>query len=191
MKNKNKIVIAWIVLFLLFIIMIAFSYIKFFGFYTYKDIEIIEEENSGDEAIEIALNSIVDNFNSSDDIEAFKTQEIDIKAVLKNHSIFIYYSDDITTTYEFNYNNLILSINIEEKEDNLDKFNKIYRILIKSIQKRIYNENNIDDLIDLHINDDIELVGIEKINNQGFISYKIDITKKIMRKDSVKSFMEN
>ena len=183
MKNKNKIVIAWIVLFLLFIIMIALSYIKFFGFYTYKDIEIIEEENSGDEAIEIALNSIVDNFNSSDDIEAFKTQEIDIKAVLKNHSIFIYYSDDITTTYEFNYNNLILSINIEEKEDNLDKFNKIYRILIKSIQKRIYNENNIDDLIDLHINDDIELVGIEKINNQGFISYKIDITKKIMRKE--------
>ena len=85
MKNKNKIVIAWIVLFLLFIIMIALSYIKFFGFYTYKDIEIIEEENSGDEAIEIALNSIVDNFNSSDDIEAFKTQEIDIKAVLKNH----------------------------------------------------------------------------------------------------------
>ena len=78
---------------------------------------------------------------------------------------------------------MILSINIEEKEDNLDKFNKIYRILIKSIQKRIYNENNIDDLIDLHINDDIELVGIEKINNQGFISYKIDITKKIMRKE--------
>ena len=179
MNNKKKIIIAWATLLILFIMLLIINYVKFFGTYTYDENEVIEIENSTSEAITTALTEIVTNFNNDDSILTYKEQGILISAVLKNHSIYITYQEEKTTTYEFNYNNLILSINITNEEENINKFNTIYKILIKAIQKRIKNEENIEELINSQINDNIKLSGIEKIENSNIISYKIDITKKL------------
>lgn len=176
----NKIKIAWFILMLLLLMIVYLNYVKFVSFYTY---EVEEIEESSNEAIDIALTDIVNIFNNSEDIANYKNQGINISALSKTRSIYISYSKDTTTTYKFNYDALTLNINIKNEEDNLNLFNTIYRILIKSIQSRIQNENNdIDDLINLHINDNIDIVGLEKKDNpDNTISYKIDITKKLKK----------
>lgn len=174
---KNKIRLAWVVLILLLVIIGVLSYVRFVAYYKY-DVEEVEESSS--EAINTALSAIIDNFNDDKEIIDYKNENININAVLKNHYIYISYSDSVTTTYEFSYSNLNLSINIVNTEENLDRFNKIYKILIRSIQKRIGNEDGVDELINLHINDNIKLDGVEKKNMEdNTINYKIDITKKI------------
>ena len=165
--------------------LIILNYVKFVSFYNYDDaVEVIDTNVSSTEAVENALTEIINNFNSDEEISQYKNQGIDINAKLNNYSLYIEYTDDTTTTYEFNYNNLMLSINIKNEENNLKKFNSIYKILIKAIQKRIKNEDELDLLINSHINEEIELIGIDKIiNNNKTIFYKIDITKKIKAKE--------
>ena len=175
---KSKRIIAWVVLVMLLLMIAGISYVRFVAYYDYQ---VEETEESSSEAISGALTAIVDNFNNSEEVANYKNEGININAVLNNHSIYISYSSTITTTYEFSYNNLNLSINIDNTEDNLSKFNSIYKILIKAIQKRIGNEEEkLDELINSYINDNIGLVGLEKnINEDNTISYKIDITKKL------------
>lgn len=181
-KEKTKITIAWIVLLILLIMLCILNYVKFFGFYNYNNvIEEIEINESSNEAINNALSNIVNNFNNNEDLIKYKNEGITLKAILKNNSIYISHTKDDTTTYEFNYNNLKLNINIKNETDNLEKFNTIYSILIKSIQKRIGNETDIEVLINSHINEGIDLIGINKkvSNDTKIITYNIDITKKI------------
>jgi len=181
-KSKTRLFIAWIVLLILLIMLCILNYVKFFGFYSYDDVvEIIEVDESSSKAINNALSSIVNNFNSDEELTKYKDAGITLKATLKNNSIYISHTKDKTTTYEFNYNNLVLNINIKNDEENLKKFNTIYTILIKAVQKRIGNEINIDTLINSHINENAELVGINKkiSNDTKIITYNIDITKKI------------
>lgn len=185
MKNK-KVILAWILLIILITILLSLVYIKNFGIYNYQDIEEISSlDNSTDEAIELALSNIVDNFNNNEELNTLKEQNVNLNASLNNHTIFISYTKDTTTTYEFNYHNLNLNITISDDEENLEKFNLIYKILLESIQLRIKNEDNIDALITPHITDNLDLVGIEKnINKENnTINYKIDITRKISKKE--------
>ena len=185
---KNKEIIAWIILIILLIMIAFLTYIRFFGFYNYQNkSEITEVEASSNEAIDIALATIVNNFNNDEELKKLETEGTKLEAFYKNHSIYIYYTDlnDIITTYEFNYSHLTLNININNNEENLKKFNTIYKFLLKSIQKRINSEFNKMELIDSHINDGTQLAGITKTINDAEknINYKIDITKKIDKKE--------
>lgn len=189
MKNKKgKEIVAWIMLVVLLVMILIVTYIRFFGFYDYdEDKEITNVDISSSEAIDNALNNIVDNFNADEEIVQVEDEGIKIKALLKNHSVYIYYTDmdDVTTTYEFSYGNLLLKIKIKNEEENLTRFNLVYKILIKAIQKRINNDIELDEMINSHISDDIELNGITKVINDtdDVINYQIDITKKIEMKE--------
>lgn len=177
--TKKKKIITWIILIILIILVLALSYIKFFG---NNNPNITEKpvENSTSTAINQALMDITNNFNNSVDIENLTKDGIVASASTKNYSIFIsYIINDAKTTYEFNYNNLKLSINIENNKKNIEKFNQIYKILIKSCQKRINNLEDIDNDIDLFFQDKQELNGITKIVKNNVISYELDITKNI------------
>ena len=179
MKIKTKRIIAWIFLFFLIFCLLGINYIKFFE-NDNPNIKEVPVETSSSKAINNALNEIVTNFNNSKEIDDYAKNNIIIKATLNNYSIFISYTTDKTTTYEFSYNNLILSIDIENKKENLDKFQNIYSILIKSVQKRLGNEENIDTIINSIFEENKIYDGItleEKENN--IINYKMNITKKL------------
>lgn len=177
-KNKKR-VIAWIVLIILTINFLTLNYIKFFGTKN-PNIEEHPVENSTATAINTALKDIVTNFNNSQEIKAYAEQNIMIKATLNQFFIYISYSDGITTTYEFSYSNLKLDITIENEKENMERFEKIYKILIKAAQKRIGNTENIDDLIDEILNNNLKYNGIIKEENEKTIHYQMDITKKII-----------
>ena len=177
-KDKLKIITAWIILIVLIILFLITNYVKYF----YVNNSIVEEketENSTSIAINSALTDITNNFNEDPLIERYKNEGIKIKATLNNYSIFISYYDGTNITYEFIYNKLNLNINITNQELNINKFNKIYEILLKSIQKRLNNEDNLDLIIKEHINNNKELDGITKNIDNNIIKYKIDITRKI------------
>ena len=177
--NKKKMVVTWIILVILICLLLFLNYVKFFGVKN-ENIEEKPVEDSSAVAIENALMDIVNNFNDSDDVKNLTKDGIIVSATLKNYSIFITYTINANkTTYEFNYSNLKLSINVLDDEKNLEKFNKIYKILIKSCQKRLKNDDDIDKILDSFLNDEVKIDAIQKENVNDVIKYQMDITKKI------------
>lgn len=184
-KNKRKIIIAWLSLIILLTLFGALNYIKFFKAPN-KYIEEQPVDTSSSKAIETALSNIVKNFNNDIEIKNYSDKNIKIKALLKHHSIFITYTANNTTTYEFTYNNLNLSININNNKENVEKFNQIYSILLKAIQKRINNEpENLDEMINDIVNEKQTYEGIIKEKNEKTNYYQIDITKKITENNKI------
>lgn len=179
MMNKKKMVVTWIILVILICLLLFLNYVKFFGVKN-ENIEEKPVEDSSAVAIENALMDIVNNFNDSDDVKNLTKDGIIVSATLKNYSIFITYTINANkTTYEFNYSNLKLLINVLDDEKNLEKFNKIYKILIKSCQKRLKNDDDIDKILDSFLNDEVKIDAIQKENVNDVIKYQMDITKKI------------
>ncbi len=177
--KRRKIIIAWIFLVILIILILALNYIKFFG-NPNQNIKEQPIENSTSTAINNALLDITNNFNNSVDVQELTKDSIVASATLKNYSIFISYTvNDSKTTYEFKYSNLKLTINIANDKENIEKFNKIYKILIKSCQKRLNNTDNLNDQIDRFLNEEQELSGIIKTKKSNLIIYEMDITQKI------------
>ena len=177
--KRRKIIIAWIFLVILIILILALNYIKFFG-NPNQNIKEQPIENSTSTAINNALLDITNNFNNSVDVQELTKDSIVASATLKNYSIFISYTvNDSKTTYEFKYSNLKLTINIANDKENIEKFNKIYKILIKSCQKRFNNTDNLNDQIDRFLNEEQELSGIIKTKKSNLIIYEMDITQKI------------
>ncbi len=177
--NKKKMVVTWIILVILICLLLFLNYVKFFGVKN-ENIEEKPVEDSSAVAIENALMDIVNNFNDSDDVKNLTKDGIIVSATLKNYSIFITYTINANkTTYEFNYSNLKLLINVLDDEKNLEKFNKIYKILIKSCQKRLKNDDDIDKILDSFLNDEVKIDAIQKENVNDVIKYQMDITKKI------------
>lgn len=178
--NKRNTIGMWLILILLLVLLSILNYIKFFGI---DNENIIEKpvENSTSEAINKALNQIVENFNQNQLIEEYRQQEkINIKAIRNNYSIFVSYSTETeTTTYEFYYGKLHLTIDVEKEEENLKKFKTIYKILIESCQKRIENEEDISEKIDQILNLETSWNGLFQEEKDNIITYQIDITKKI------------
>lgn len=175
MKKK---IIFWIILIILIALLLGLNYVKFFGV-SNDNIEEKPVENSTSEAINTALQDITNNFNNNQEVSNLTKDGITVSAVLNNYSIFISYAiGNDTTTYEFNYSNLILSIDIENNEENIKKFNTIYKILINACQERLTNEDNIDSDIDKFLNGESTFNGIDKSINNNIITYKMDITKK-------------
>ena len=184
-KEKIKIINAWIFLILLIALFIYVNHIKFFRVEINEStLEKTPVENSTAEAIQLALTNIVDNFNNNSLIEQYKNEGIELNASVNNYSLYISHTKDITTTYEFNYSNLLLSINITNNEENITKFNKVYEILIKAIQERIKNEFDTTNIISKHLNENINYDGLTKEINENIITYKIDITKRLIEEGS-------
>lgn len=179
-KEKIQVLIAWI---LLMSLIALFFYVNHLKFFTIKinenSIKEIPIENSSSEAIEKALTDIVDNFNNNPLILENQKNGIDINATLNNYSIYVTYKNNTTTTYEFNYSNLILKININNNPENITKFNTIYEILIKATQERLNNQNDITNLISNHLTKEQNYEGLNKKVNDKTISYTMNITQKL------------
>lgn len=177
-KQKIKITIAWMILILLFLSTIGLSYLKFFG-RPNSNIEERPIENSSSEAIELALKEIVNNFNQNEQLKEYEKQNIQMKATLNNRSIFISYTTEITTTYEFTYDNLTLNIIVQNSTDNLEKFKTVFEFLNKAIQQRINNSEDISQYMINFLDNDIQYEGLWKEEKDTTINYHIDITKKL------------
>lgn len=183
-KSNKKRIIAWICLTILIFCLLVLNYVKFFQ----TPNENIEERpinNSSEQAVQTALEEIVRNFNNSEELKEYSSQNIKMKATLNQHSIYISYITDTTTTYEFSYNSLNLSINVENNEENIKKFNQVYSILLKSIQKRINNTgDNIDEIINNIVNENKIYDGIIKEETDRIYYYQMDITKRLIENNT-------
>ena len=176
-KKENNMVVGWILLILLIFMALGVSYVNFFVGVD-KKIEEKSVDNNESEAINNALTQIVNYFNDSDKIDAL--DGVNIHAVLNNRSIFISYITDITTTYEFTYDNLALEITVSDDEDNLKKFHQVCEILIYAIQMRLNNGDNIEKSISSFINDNVHFKGLEKtILEEHRILYHFSIVTKL------------
>lgn len=181
-QNKMKLILLWALLVILIVMVLALNYIKFFADPDAQDsIESHPVENSNSEAIHLALEQIVDNFNKNEKIQQYQQENVTLKATLNNYSIFISYITDTTTTYEFYYSNLYLDITVKNEAENLKKFKTVYGILIEAVQERIGNKEDIRNFVTSFLDDSREYVGLKKtISDDGkaFI-YSMNITKKL------------
>ena len=189
MEHKKNL-LAWISLITLIILLLFLNYIKFFS-QKNPNIEEKPVENSSSRAIETALSTIVENFNTNEELNTLKEENILLSATRKNYSLFITdIENENRTVYEFKYNNLKLSINVLDEKENLEKFNRVYKILIMSCQKRIQNEDIIDEKIENFLNGEVEIEAIQKKKSGNIINYQMDITKKISS-DNINNLNQN
>mgnify|MGYP004501549357 FL=1 len=189
MEHKKNL-LAWISLITLIILLLFLNYIKFFS-QKNPNIEEKPVENSSSRAIETALSTIAENFNTNEELNTLKEENILLSATRKNYSLFITdIENENRTVYEFKYNNLKLSINVLDEKENLEKFNRVYKILIMSCQKRIQNEDIIDEKIEKFLNGEVEIEAIQKKKSGNIINYQMDITKKISS-DNINNLNQN
>lgn len=189
MEHKKNL-LAWISLITLIILLLFLNYIKFFS-QKNPNIEEKPVENSSSRAIETALSTIAENFNTNEELNTLKEENILLSATRKNYSLFITdIENENRTVYEFKYNNLKLSINVLDEKENLEKFNRVYKILIMSCQKRIRNEDIIAEKIEKFLNGEVEIEAIQKKKSGNIINYQMDITKKISS-DNINDLNQN
>ena len=174
--NKGKDFIAWLLLMILIFIILFITYIKYFSVIDNKNIEETPINESSSIAIHKALSDITTNFNNNTK-EYANSNNITLNATANNYSIFISYVDDTAVTYEFNYENLFLNIIINNDEENITKFNVVYKFLIESTQERLNNQNNINDLIEKFLTTDNNYDGLIKTKSDDTIKYQMNITK--------------
>ena len=171
-KKPNKVVFAWIILILLVIIAGSLTYLKFF----YTKEKETENKEELTPKIQKELQKIVDNFNNSELVKEKTKENITIKSKLENNVITVEYeSSERKEEYNYTFNNLILIIETDN-DDNI--FKEIFKIMIYAVQKRLGNENNIDNLIEGFINNTMEVDGLYRETIEANkITYNIDITK--------------
>lgn len=180
MNDKSKMIIAWILLIFAIIASLVLSYLKFFAYAENPNIEEVPVENSTALAINNALKEIVNYFNGSEEVQSYMEESVGLRATLNQYSIFINYTlDDETVTYEFTYSNLLLGITIENEEENIQRFHTVYAILMKAVQMRLGNTENIDTVITEFLENDAEIEGLYRETKENTIYYEMDITKKI------------
>ena len=171
-KKSNKVVFAWIILILLVIIAGSLTYLKFF----YTKEKETENKEELTPIIQNELQKIVDNFNNSELVKEKTKENITIKSKLENNVITVEYeSSERKEEYNYTFNNLILII---ETDNDNNTFKEIFKIMIYAVQKRLGNENNIDNLIEGFINNTMEVDGLYRETIEANkITYNIDITK--------------
>lgn len=183
--KKGKIVIAWIFLIILIILLVGLNYIKFFGSVEENYIEEVPVESSSSNAINTALQQIVDNFNDNEKIAQYESQNIKLKAVLNNYSVFVSYIDEVeTTTYEFSYQDLNLTIKVADDAANIEKFEKVYEILIYAVQKRINNTEDIAIYVENFFDGSTQYDGLTRDIVDEMFVYEMNITKKLVGENS-------
>ena len=178
-KHNNKRKIAFIILYALIAFSLYITYLKFFSIENNNIIEIPVNESSSN-AIHIALNNITNNFNKSTKVKKYSAENsVALQATVNNYYLYISYIDNMTTTYEFSYDNLCLNITVNEEKSNEEEFKMILRFLIEAVQKRLNNTSDIDIYVDNFFDNDINYDGLIKVKTENGIKYQINITKKI------------
>lgn len=167
---KNKI-FGWIVLLLLILFLLLLNYVKFFYHFDNPYINEVSIEKSSSVAIDKVLGEIVDNFNHQNDMKAYA----------KNHSIYVNYMLNKNIVYEFNYHNMILSIKLDSYDMDDESFSLVFCHLVNSVQMRIHNEGDFSLEVESFLKNNNEVIGLSKSEDNGMITYQIDITKKIVR----------
>lgn len=185
MKERGRILFAWVLLILLVMGCLVLSYFKFFGRVENPNIELTPIETSTNKAIDAALLEIVNRFNGGSRVaELEKSDEIKLRAVLNNHSIFITYTkEEATTTFEFYYSNLNLSIDVANDLENMERFMIVYRYLIYALQARLENDDYTEQEVEGVVSGQLDIDGYSREEFEDKISYKMDITKKIIREE--------
>ena len=156
MKNK-KTIIAWGMLILLLCLIVGISYVKFSNTSNKK------KENPAPIATQtkeenLIISEVANDFNSSQELKNLESQEkITIKGEGKDTSLYVTYKDqNESTTYEFVNTGKTLTISVSNSKENLEKFKKVFAVLVKTTQKKLNNTNEIeidkmiDDLFENH-----------------------------------------
>ena len=179
-KKQNK-AIGWIILIILIILTLALNYIKFFANIETDKVEETPANTQQSEVIETALTNIVDNFNELAKANNSEENSLKLSAAQNQYTIFISYETTEEGTYEFNYDNLAISIKLSKEEANKEAFKEIYKKLAQAVQKRINNEANVDEVIKSFLEEEKEYEGLtlEKDEEQNTITYTMNITKKL------------
>lgn len=173
-KKSNKTAFAWIILILLITIASGLTYLKYF--YTTNTEADIENNEELTPTIQNELQKIVDNFNNSELVKEKAKENITIKSRLENNVIIVEYeSSERKEEYNYTFNNLIL---ITEIANDDNAFKETFKIMVYAIQKKLGNENNIDNLIEGFINNTMEVEGLYRETIEANkITYNIEITK--------------
>ena len=180
-KNENnKIIFARIMLIVLILIGCVVSYIKFFN----KSNENLEEKPINSEKskeLDLALDEIVNNFNNNNKIADYEKNNIKLKAIRKNNSIFIsYITESETITYEFIYNNSYLIITVNNSIENIERFKNVFYLITVANQERLgVTNDNISDMITNFFENDTEYKEITVDKSENKNTYYIEFNSKI------------
>ena len=184
-EKKKSNFLGWFSLVLLVFAMLGLNYVKFFMNVDETNIEETAVDNQLSQVVVNALTEIVNNFNENERIKEYQSQNVMMNASLNQYSIFIEYTDTTTNTFEFHYDNLVLSITVPNDEVQLQKFRQVYEILILAVQKRLENDIDLTPYINGFFDEKKEYDGliVENIGNQS--TYRMNITKKLGVTDTV------
>lgn len=174
--GKTK--VAWILLIVLIIISLVLSYFKVLS-NNNKNISEVPVDNSAAKAVDLALKQIVENFNNDEKINEYTNQNINMNAVLNNRSIFVSYKTDKVITYEFIYNNFNLSVNIENNDENMKRFEKVFVILNNAVQKRLNNDIDTESIVHDFLNNKKEVSGLLIDKKDKMFRVSVNIIEKI------------
>ena len=174
--GKTK--VAWILLIVLIIISLVLSYFKVLS-NNNKNISEVPVDNSAAKAVDLALKQIVENFNNDEKINEYTNQNINMNAVLNNRSIFVSYKTDKVITYEFIYNNFNLSVNIENNDENMKRFEKVFVILNNAVQKRLNNDIDTESIVHDFLNNKKEVSGLLIDKKDMMFRVSVNIIEKI------------
>ena len=174
--GKTK--VAWILLIVLIIISLVLSYFKVLS-NNNKNISEVPVDNSAAKAVDLALKQIVENFNNDEKINEYANQNINMNAVLNNRSIFVSYKTDKVITYEFIYNNFNLSVNIENNDENMKRFEKVFIVLNNAVQKRLNNDIDTESIVHDFLNNKKEVSGLLIEKNDKMFRVSVNIIEKI------------
>ncbi len=174
----DKTRVAWIMLVVLIIISLVLSYFKVLS-NNNKNLSEVPVDNSASKAVDLALKQIVDNFNNDEKINEYSNQNISMNAVLKNKSIFISYKTDKVITYEFVYNNFNLSVNINDDDENLKRFEKIFIVLNNAVQKRLNNDLDSESIVHDFLNDKKKVSGLIVDRQDKSLRVSVNILEKL------------
>ena len=174
--GKTK--VAWILLIVLIIISLVLSYFKVLS-NNNKNISEVPVDNSAAKAVDLALKQIVENFNNDEKINEYANQNINMNAVMNNRSIFVSYKTDKVITYEFIYNNFNLSVNIENNDENMKKFEKVFVVLNNAVQKRLNNDIDTESVIHDFLNNKKEVSGLLIDKKDKMFRVSVNIIEKI------------
>ena len=184
-EKKKSNFLGWFSLVLLVFAMLGLNYVKFFMNVDETNIEETSVDNELSQVVVNALTDIVNNFNENERIKEYQSQNVMMNASLNQYSIFVEYTDTTTNTFEFHYDNLVLSITVPNDEVQLQKFRQVYEILILAVQKRLENNIDLTPYINGFFDEKKEYDGliVENIGNQS--TYRMNITKKLGVTDTV------
>ena len=183
-KNQNN-VIAWLLLILLITASLGLTYLKFFN-QKNKNISNTPIDSQKNKDNEKKLDEIVKTINENTEVKDLETKEnIKISALRKNNSIFIEYStEEETITYEFVCTEKTLITTIDNDEENIKIFNKVYKFLVLAIQKNLNNTEKVEEYIDDLLENNTEYNSVSITKDEKTNTYYAEIDRELTIKNT-------